>query len=154
VTALARPTSNCTVNYRPVLSSERALQKLQTRNCLKEISWRKKNWSRVPDGRLTPRLTGRLTVGRKLTSLHFTSLHFTSLHFTSRKIQQHRLGTNIRVRGFEAGLLARSQFASEGPATGQLDQGFPWFSSVPEQMLSWYPNSTLHCILPMQPSQW
>jgi hypothetical protein len=31
---------------------------------------------------------------------------------------------------------------SEGPATGQLDQGFPWFSLVPEQMLSWYPNST------------
>jgi hypothetical protein len=29
----------------------------------------------------------------------------------------------------------------EGPATGQLDQGFPWFSLVPEQMLNWYPNS-------------
>jgi hypothetical protein len=42
----------------------------------------------------------------------------------------------------------------EGPATGQLDQGFPWFSSVPEQMLSWYPNSTLHCMLLMQASQW
>jgi hypothetical protein len=27
----------------------------------------------------------------------------------------------------------------EGPATGQLDQGFLWFSSVLEQMLSWYP---------------
>jgi hypothetical protein len=42
---------------------------------------------------------------------------------------------------------------SEGPATSQLDQCFPWFSLVPEQMLSWYPNSTLHCMLPMQPSQ-
>jgi hypothetical protein len=42
----------------------------------------------------------------------------------------------------------------EGPATGQLDQGFLWFSLVPEQMLSWYPNSSLHCTLPMQPSQW
>jgi hypothetical protein len=41
----------------------------------------------------------------------------------------------------------------EGPAAGQLDQGFPWFSLVPEQMLSWGPNSTLHCMLPMQPSQ-
>jgi hypothetical protein len=29
-----------------------------------------------------------------------------------RKTQQHRLGTNVRVRGFNAGLLARSQFAS------------------------------------------
>jgi hypothetical protein len=35
---------------------------------VKEISRRKKNWSSVPDGRLTPRQTGRLTVGRKLTS--------------------------------------------------------------------------------------
>jgi hypothetical protein len=41
----------------------------------------------------------------------------------------------------------------EGPATGQLDQGFPWFSLVPEQKLSWYPNSTLLCMLHMQPSQ-
>jgi hypothetical protein len=39
--------------------------KLQTCNCLKEISRRKKNWSQVPDGRLTPGQTGRLTVGRK-----------------------------------------------------------------------------------------
>jgi hypothetical protein len=41
----------------------------------------------------------------------------------------------------------------EGPATGQLDQGFPWFSLVPERILSWYPNSTLHCMLLVQPSQ-
>jgi hypothetical protein len=71
-----------------------------------------------------------------------------------RKIQQQRVGTNVRVSGFNAGLLARSQLHSEGPATVQLDQGFPWFSLVPEQMLSWYPNSTLHYMLPMQPSQW
>jgi hypothetical protein len=42
--------------------------KLQTRSCLKEISRRKKNWSQVPDGHLTPGQTGRLTVGRKLTA--------------------------------------------------------------------------------------
>jgi hypothetical protein len=42
--------------------------KYQRRSCLKEISRRKRNWSRVPDGRLTPRQVGRLTVGRKLTS--------------------------------------------------------------------------------------
>jgi hypothetical protein len=27
----------------------------------------------------------------------------------------------------------------EGPATGQHDHGFSWFSSILEQMLSWYP---------------
>jgi hypothetical protein len=42
---------------------------------------------------------------------------------------------------------------SEGPATGQLDQGFAWLSSVLEKMLSWCPNSTLHCSLHMQPLQ-
>jgi hypothetical protein len=42
----------------------------------------------------------------------------------------------------------------EGPATGQIDKDFPWFSSVLEQMLSWYPNFTLHCMLHMQPSHW
>jgi hypothetical protein len=45
-------------------------------------------------------------------------------------------------------------FYLEGPATGQLDQGFSWFSFVQQQMLSWYPSSTLYCILPMQPFQW
>jgi hypothetical protein len=38
------------------------------RKCLKIIKERKeKNWSRVPDGCLTPRQTGRLTVGRNVT---------------------------------------------------------------------------------------
>jgi hypothetical protein len=65
-----------------------------------------------------------------------------------------QIGTNVRVRGLKARLLARSQFAS-GRSCGQpTDQGFPWFSLVPEQMLSWYPNFTLHCMLAMQPSQW
>jgi hypothetical protein len=34
----------------------------------------------------------------------------------------------------------------EGPATGQLDEGFPWFSLVTEQMLGWYQHSTMLCI--------
>jgi hypothetical protein len=40
----------------------------------------------------------------------------------------------------------------EGPAIAQLDQGFPWLSLAAEQMLSWYPNSTLHCMLHMHPN--
>jgi hypothetical protein len=42
----------------------------------------------------------------------------------------------------------------EGPATGQLDHGFPWLSLVPEQMLSWFPKFHIalhasHAALPM-----
>jgi hypothetical protein len=51
------------VNHRPVYSSERALQNNKAATVKKKILRRKKNWSRVPDGRLTP----RLTVGRKVT---------------------------------------------------------------------------------------
>jgi hypothetical protein len=50
-----------------------------------------------------------------------------------------------------AGLLARSQFAS-GRSCDRPSQSR--FSLVPEQMLSWYHNSKLHCMLHMQPSQW
>jgi hypothetical protein len=64
-------------------------------------------------------------------------------------------GTGVWARVFNATLLARKVgLHPEGRATSQLDQGFLWFSLVPEQMLSWYPNSTLHCMLSMQPSQW
>jgi hypothetical protein len=46
-----------------------------------------------------------------------------------RKMQQQRVGTNVRVRGFNVVLLSRSQLHSVGPATGQLDPGFPWSQS-------------------------
>jgi hypothetical protein len=39
----------------------------------------------------------------------------------------------------------------DGPATGRLDQSFPWFPSVLEQMLSLYPKSTSLCMLVLQP---
>jgi hypothetical protein len=56
LTAVARPRSTCTVIYnlqtRPLVREGATI--LQTRNCLKEISRRKENWSQVPDGRLTP----------------------------------------------------------------------------------------------------
>jgi hypothetical protein len=64
-----------------------------------------------------------------------------------------QIGNNVKARVFNAGLLARSQFHPEGLTTGQLDQGYPWFSLVSEKMLSWYPNFTLHCMLLMQPSK-
>jgi hypothetical protein len=46
----------------------------------------------------------------------------------------------------------------EGHATGQLNQVFPWFSSVLEQMLSWYPEFHValhasHVVLPLVTSK-
>jgi hypothetical protein len=69
-----RPNSDCSGKAQKQLYSKlrtrplvrEGATKLHTRN-LKEISRRKKNWAHIPDGRLTPRQTGRLTVGRKLT---------------------------------------------------------------------------------------
>jgi hypothetical protein len=68
-----------TVNYRPVLPSEWALQNNKPSTAWKKISRRKRNWSRVPDGRLTAIRTGRLTVGSNLTS---TSTHEVTVNST------------------------------------------------------------------------
>jgi hypothetical protein len=68
VTALVRPRCNCTVNYRPVLSSERTLQNIKLANVWRKFQGERKIGLGVPDMRLTPRQTDRLTVGRKLTS--------------------------------------------------------------------------------------
>ena len=46
--------------------------------------------------------------------------------------------------------LDTSKCVTPGSATGQLDEGIPWFSSALQQKLSRYPKSTLHCMLPMQ----
>jgi hypothetical protein len=59
-----------------------------------------------------------------------------------------QIGTIVMARGCNAGLLARSQFAS-GRSCDRPTRS--WFSLVPEQMLSWYPNSTLHCMLQCSP---
>jgi hypothetical protein len=55
-----------------------------------------------------------------------------------------QIGTNVRARGFNAGLLAISQFASGRPTRSR-------FSLVPEQMLGWYPNSTCTACFPCSP---
>lgn len=41
----------------------------------------------------------------------------------------------------------------EGLATDKIDPGFPWLSSVLQQMLNWYQNFTLNCWFLMQPSR-
>jgi hypothetical protein len=51
-----------------------------------------------------------------------------------------QIRTNVMACVFNVGLLTEVSLHPEAPVTGQLDQ----FSLIPEQMLSWYPNSTLH----------
>jgi hypothetical protein len=65
MTALAKASSNCKRQIRPLVRDGTPHQ--ETRNCMTEI----KIWSWAPDGCLTPRETGRLTVGRN-TSLTLT----------------------------------------------------------------------------------
>ena len=43
------------------------------------------------------------------------------------------------VLTLDAGLLARSQYYPEGPATGHLDTGFSCFPCVYKRMLRWFP---------------
>jgi hypothetical protein len=60
-------------------------------------------------------------------------------HETNPVRQIRNLGTHVRVRAFNSGLLAREVgLQPEAPATGHFHQGFPWVSSAPEQILSWY----------------
>jgi hypothetical protein len=61
ITALARPSSNSKWQIHPLVREGTPHQ--QTRNCLTVI----KIWSCAPDGGLTPRQTGRLTVCRNIT---------------------------------------------------------------------------------------
>jgi hypothetical protein len=60
--------SDCTVNYRPVFSSEKAPLKEKKSNCQTKKEEQDKIWSRVPKGGPIPRRTDRLTVGRKKNS--------------------------------------------------------------------------------------
>jgi hypothetical protein len=55
-TAQARTSSNSKLHTRNLVRE--GATKFRALNCLKKISSRKKNWSRVPDGCLTPRRTG------------------------------------------------------------------------------------------------
>jgi hypothetical protein len=69
VTALARPRSNCTSKSQTQPLVRQGAPYQEPRNCQRD----KKIWSWAPDGILTPRQTGRLTVGHKLTSVSDSS---------------------------------------------------------------------------------
>jgi hypothetical protein len=71
-----------------------------------------------------------------------------------RKTQQHRLGTNVRVRGFNAGLLARSQFASGRSCDQPARSGFSVVFLAPRANAELVPKfhvalHTSHAALPM-----
>jgi hypothetical protein len=73
MTALARTSSNCKRQTRSLVRESAPHQ--QIRNYLTVT----KIWSQAPDGCLTPRHTGRLTVGRNITlTLTLSSVEFHS----------------------------------------------------------------------------
>jgi hypothetical protein len=76
-TALARTSTNSKLKTRPLVR-EGSTKITNPQLSKKNISRRNKNWLRVPDGCLTPRRTGRLTVGRNLTSTLTSHLPFPS----------------------------------------------------------------------------
>jgi hypothetical protein len=61
------PLADCTTNYRPVLSSERAPQDEEQKN-FPAKKGKSEIWSWAPNGCPTPRHTDWLTVSRKVTS--------------------------------------------------------------------------------------
>jgi hypothetical protein len=114
-----RPKSGCSSKAQKQLYSNlqsrplvrEGATKLQTRNCLKEISRRKKNWSRVPDGRLTPGQTGRLTVGRNLAATATRPPLWSSgqsfwLHRKRSGLDSRRYHTFWEVVGLERGPIS------------------------------------------------
>jgi hypothetical protein len=67
--ALAMPSNSSKLQARPLVKEGAPHQ--QTRNCLKIIKKKekeKRNWLQVPDRCRTSRQTGRLTIGRNITS--------------------------------------------------------------------------------------
>jgi hypothetical protein len=78
---LSRTSVAATENYRPVLSSERALQNNKPQLSKRKCQGERKIGRRVPDGRLTPRRTGRLIVGRNVTLIFITFFCFYFMHF-------------------------------------------------------------------------
>jgi hypothetical protein len=73
---------------------------------------------------------------------------------TKKNTHYHRWGLMLGLADLIPECWLEVRLHPVSPATGQLDQSFPWFSLIPEQMLSWHPNSTLQYMRPMQPSQW
>jgi hypothetical protein len=64
----------------------------------------------------------------------------------TNKSTAHSKDLYLGLACLNVGPLTAVSARQEGPATGQLDQGFPWFYSVLEQMLSWNQNFKLHCM--------
>jgi hypothetical protein len=65
--------------------------------------------------------------------------------FKERKIKQHRQGLMLGLAYLMPDCWLEVNLHPEGTATGLLDQGFPWLSMIPEQILSWYPKSSTAC---------
>jgi hypothetical protein len=66
-----------------------------------------------------------------------------------------QIGTIVRAHGFNAGLLARSQFASGRSCNRPTRSRFSVVFLGPRANAELVPKfHVAHCMLPMQPSQW
>jgi hypothetical protein len=76
------------------------------------------------------------------------------LNKKERKEKKAQIGTSVRARIFNAGLLARSQFASGRPCNRPTQARFSvvFFGSRANAEL--VPKFHMHCMLHIQPSQW
>jgi hypothetical protein len=97
MTAPSRASSNCKRQTRPLIREGASHQ--QIRNCLAVI----KIWSWAPDGCLTPRQTGRLTVGRNITLTLTVTLTRVAVENVSRNrglgARQSPAGNDVSGRG-------------------------------------------------------
>jgi hypothetical protein len=99
-TALARPSNNWKPQTRPLIREGAPNQR--TCNCLQIMKIRI-NWSQVPDGLLTPRQTGRLTVGhnKTLTNSSWFALDFQPSVYTrlcKKTVYKTKISCNKTVR--------------------------------------------------------
>jgi hypothetical protein len=108
MTALARARRNCKQQTCPLVTVSAPHQ--QTRNCLTVI----KIWSWAPDGALTPRQTGRLTVRRIITLTLTLTLNLTSC-CCAVKIPMDVSGSHMG-RGYVITCVVLTDPSCKGPA--------------------------------------
>jgi hypothetical protein len=112
------PLADCTTNYRPVFSSERAPQAEEQSNCLAKQKEEVKSGHGPQTRCPTPRYTDWLVVSRKVTltlTLTLTKIHFVGIDTVATNLQ----------RAFRLGIISRYSEASSRETQMGLYSGIP-----------------------------